>query len=193
MTIRRLRHQSARKRRSYVAAAVLAVVALAAGTIVALLPGHRADHPAAITVADVSGRPTACLAADARSAAGTAFNQVWAAMHAGQAGREVNVQQLVLPITSAARAQPYLAGLANQHCDLIVTVGPVFGQAITAQLKLYPQIHFTAVAPDTTGLPAQVTVLTPAQVPSAVQHQVHILQPAPHPTAPASPTATAKP
>ncbi|MFG2847010.1 hypothetical protein ACGF12_28125 [Kitasatospora sp. NPDC048296] len=70
----------------------------------------------------------------------------------------MNVQQLFAPAATADRALPYLAGLAAQHCDLVVTVGPTFGQALNAAAKANPHTAFVAVT--TEGLPAPAGVDT---------------------------------
>ena len=154
--------------RALVSAAVLGVVAVLAA-VVAFYPSGS-SRPPRVVAADVSNRPTACLAADARtSAANGTFGAVWAAMQHGAKGRPINVQQLVLPAADAAAARPLLAGLLEQRCSLIVTVG----QAIAATVKIAPRTtRFTAVAAGDAPLPRGVTSLPAATAPAAVEQEI---------------------
>jgi hypothetical protein len=173
MKIARLHPGSQGKR---IAFAGLGILALVIAAFVVLPHGSPSAKPAKIVIADVSGRPTACLAADTISTGKSpVFERIWAAMHVGAAGRSINLQQLVLPVTSPHRAQPYLAGLLTQHCNVIVTIGPDFGQAIPAQLKAFPTSHFTAVDPGLTTSYARVTQVAAEQAPMTVQLEVNTL------------------
>lgn len=144
---------------------VAAVLGLAGAAIVGVVALGGSDdspktapHAAPIVVQDVSGRPTACLAADP---AHSGVDAVWEAMRTSKPST-VNVQQLIVPVDSAERAAPYLAGMLSQHCDLIVTIGPAFGQAAATQAKDHPGVRFLAA--DAAG-----------QTPDGVAEQVRAL------------------
>ncbi|SEM75138.1 hypothetical protein [Streptacidiphilus jiangxiensis] len=152
-----------------------AVAAIAAACLAAVLTFSGDGAPPKVLAADLSGRPTACLAADtATTSRDTTTTRTWTAMQHGAQGLKVNIQQLVLPAT-ATQAKPYLAGLLAQHCNLVVTVGQPFGAAIAADAHLSPTTHFMTV--DASHLPgsALVTQLDSASAPTAVQAAVAAL------------------
>jgi len=139
----RLRHQNPRTRRI---TALFVGTTLAAVCMTALLLGSRNSPPPKVIANDLSGRPTACLAADSQTASKTSeVTQTWAAMQSGARGLKINVQQLILVAKNPSQAQPYLAGLLEQHCTFVVTVGRPFGQAIPSDQKLAPHTHFLAI------------------------------------------------
>ncbi|MFF7633638.1 hypothetical protein ACFZB9_10870 [Kitasatospora sp. NPDC008050] len=85
--------------------------------------------------------------------------EIWAAMQSAGTRSGKNVQQVIQPAGSAEQAQPYLAGLISQRCDLIVTVGSAFGQAVPALAKADPAARFVTVDASLTGAPGGVTLL----------------------------------
>lgn len=155
------------------ALAVVGVLAATAALIWTQHPSRPKETP--LVVADVSGRPTACLAADTEPTTRDEVARIWAAMHAGAAGKRVDVQQLIVPVTTSKQAQPYLAGLLAQHCDLIVTVGPRFGNAIPTQLAAAPDTSFTAVDADGLKSTGNLTVLASSTAPAHVESSVRTL------------------
>ncbi|WP_035840755.1 type 1 periplasmic-binding domain-containing protein [Kitasatospora azatica] len=165
--------------RTRVAVAVVGGLAAAAAAGAVLLlggSGHAPVRPAKVVANDVSGRGTACLAADsATAAAGATVTGVWSAMQAaaGTGQQQRNVQQLIMPATDAEQARPYLAGLLSQRCDLIVTVGRPFGQAAPALSVGHQGVRFVAVDAALPGDPPPgVTLLAGDQAPDAVRRQV---------------------
>ncbi|WP_428315876.1 hypothetical protein [Kitasatospora sp. LaBMicrA B282] len=131
--------------------------------------------PPKVVAADYSGRATACLASDTATAgASNEVQQVWSAMQHASAGK--NVQQLIQPVSNADQALPYLGSLISQHCDLIVTIGPAFGQAVPTTAKAVPTARFTAVDSTLTSTPPGVTLLTGAQASDQVPQQIEALQ-----------------
>lgn len=107
--------------------AALAVLAIAA---IADPFASTSKPPAKVVAHDLSGRATACLVADAATAAhGSSVGSLWQAMRNAAAHQKVNVQRLIVAATTVDQAKPYLAGLLNQHCALVVTVGTAFGGA----------------------------------------------------------------
>lgn len=97
-------------------------------------------------------------------------------MQAAGPGTSKNVQQLIEPATTSAQAQPYLAGLISQRCDLIVTVGPTFAQAIRQLAEASPATRFTAVDSALATAPANITLVTADQAAAVVQQQVQGLK-----------------
>ncbi|MFC8450242.1 hypothetical protein [Kitasatospora sp. NPDC057223] len=154
-------------------------LALAAGGTVVLLLGSESKpaRPALVVANDVSGRATACLATDTATATTTdAVPEIWAAMQAAGSESATNVQQLITPAVDADQAEPHLAGLLSQHCDLIVTVGPAFGLAVPKLALLVPAVRFTAIASTFTGSIPNVTLLGRESPVNAVRQQVTTLQ-----------------
>jgi basic membrane lipoprotein Med (substrate-binding protein (PBP1-ABC) superfamily) len=147
----RLQHRPSQ--RAGRASILIVCTALVAGAAAVWLVGSHNTTPPKIIANDLSGRPTACLAADSRTAAESSeVTQTWSEMLSGAKGLKINVQQLILAAKNPSQATPYLAGLLEQHCTLVVTVGVPFGQAIPAGLKVAPRTRFIAV--DGGALPA---------------------------------------
>jgi basic membrane protein A len=157
----------------------LAIVGAAAIAGIALLLRPTMDsgtqRPPHVTAANVSGRATACLATDSGTAASDdVVAHVWSSMQSSGTGK--NIQQLIQPAANATQAEPYLGGLVNQHCDLIVTIGPAFGQAIATVAKAAPDTRFTAVDSGLTSPPTGVIVLNGAQGTDQIRQEVATLQ-----------------
>ncbi|MFC1413039.1 hypothetical protein ACEZCY_08995 [Streptacidiphilus sp. N1-12] len=149
--------------RRWTTALLTGLLVLAAGALVWGLTGGSSAPPP-VVAADLSGRPTACMAADQATASKNPDTKLtWAAMQHGAQNRKINIQQLVLPATST-QAKPYLAGLLAQHCDLVVTIGSPFGHAIPTSAHLAPTTRFLAI--DAGTLPA-ASALTTIDGPSA--------------------------
>lgn len=152
-----------------------AVTAAAAACLAAVIAFSGGDAPPKVVAADLSGRPTACLAADqATSSKNPDANQAWTAMQHGAHGLKVNIQQLVLPATPA-QTKPYLAGLLAQHCNLVVTVGRPFGEAIAAEVHLSPATRFLAIDAGTLPTATEITRLDGASSATSVQAAVAAL------------------
>ncbi|MFF0416295.1 hypothetical protein ACFYUY_38435 [Kitasatospora sp. NPDC004745] len=128
----------------------------------ALLMGDGASHHTGAPRAnDVSGRATACLAADSASTTGgDTVTRIWSAMQSAGSQHDANVQQVVEPAANAEQAFPHLAGLLVQHCDLIVTVGAPFGQATPGIAAAAPSVPIIAVDSTLATTPPNVTLLT---------------------------------
>ena len=166
-----------RNRRSLSIIALLAGV-LAAGTAILLFhPGDRSAIPPKVVANDVSGRATACLATDTATAnKSDQVAKIWSAVQAAGAQSGKNVEQLIKPATDSGQATPYLAGLVSQRCDLIITIGPAFGQAVPTLAKADPAIRFTAVDSSLTTAPPGVTVAPTDQAVAFIQQQVQTVQ-----------------
>ncbi|GAA4980485.1 hypothetical protein [Kitasatospora paranensis] len=91
-------------------------------------------------------------------------------------GQNINLQQLTIPDTKPGQAASYLAGLAAQHCTLIITVGSP-GSAIPALLKADPRLHFTAIDSPLTAPSANLTLLTHADLTGPLTSQIRGLAP----------------
>jgi hypothetical protein len=148
------------------AIAVLAVGALASLAIYLALPGDRRPTPPkpASTVAD---NKNACLLADAdQPQAPSVFADL---QQAAATLGGVNVRQTTLP-PQVNDAAAELAGLIQQHCNVVYTLGPLSttaAKAASANTQPAP-VAFVAVTDDALSgtrlavLPA--THLTPAQI-----------------------------
>lgn len=153
----------------------LAATALAAGLAVFLFayPQNQPKHPPKVTANDFSGRPTACLATDSATAAKTdAVTKIWAAMQDSAKPNTDNVQQLITPAAEPAQAQSYLAGLINQHCDLIVTIGRPFGQAISPLATASPSTRFIAIDAGLSQPPPDTALVSTDDALTAVPGQI---------------------
>ncbi|MFE6867123.1 hypothetical protein ACFVFS_11225 [Kitasatospora sp. NPDC057692] len=105
------------------------------------------DRPTTVTPSNLAGRRTACLAGDATEAAtGSDAGAIWSALQDAARQGDLNAQQFFVPAPTADQALPYLAGLSAQRCDLVVTIGPTFGQALGAASRANPRTRFVAVA-----------------------------------------------
>ncbi|MEY9876204.1 hypothetical protein ABH931_005714 [Streptacidiphilus sp. MAP12-33] len=130
-------------RRKPIGLALLLCVAATVGALWVFSATRHANPP--LKVADVSGRPTACLASDSNPSNGATVTHLWSLMRHAVSGERVNAQQIQVPIPRGENAGPYLAGLVNQHCDLVVTVGKPFGQAIDNMPRSPGKAQFIAV------------------------------------------------
>lgn len=163
---------------------LIVISALSAGGVLALgvllwiyTSGQPAKRFPAVIANDFSARPTACLAADSNTATkDQTTSKVWSAMQDEGKASNKNVQQLIMPVGDAKQAQPYLASLISQRCDLIITVGSRFGQAIPTLAKLTPTTRFIAVEPGLPSTPIAVTTLTNADAPDHIRQQIQALQ-----------------
>ncbi|MFD9591984.1 hypothetical protein ACFWA9_04395 [Kitasatospora sp. NPDC059973] len=143
----------------------LAAVLVVTGAGIAILLTSGTDGPAAhqsaVAPSNIAGRRTACLAGDSSEAAArTDTAAIWSAMQDASQQRQLNVQQLFVPAPTPDQALPYLAGLSAQHCDLVVTVGPAFGQALETATKANPGTQFVAVTTDGQPALAEVSMIT---------------------------------
>ncbi|MGK4586131.1 hypothetical protein [Kitasatospora sp. HPMI-4] len=125
-----------------------------------------------VTAANYSGRPSACLAADNSTTTKTAADSTWTTMREAAEGKAINVQQLVVPADTPDKAAPYLAGLAAQHCTLIVTVGQAFAAAIPNLHKADPALRFVAVDSHLSAGQMGLTLLADADLPAPLARQI---------------------
>jgi basic membrane lipoprotein Med (substrate-binding protein (PBP1-ABC) superfamily) len=151
-----------RGRGRYVAVAI-GVVTLAALAVWALWPSGTPPR----------ARPylafTACLLTDGQGVAGAAARPVWDGMSDASLATRVKVQYLPSVAASTVdEVRPYLAGLVQRHCDLIVAVGPVQVAAVAADAHAYPRVRFAVVG----GAAAQNVTAVENGPPSAVQARV---------------------
>lgn len=154
----------------------MGIALAAAGAVLSAEHQSKPARSQAVVVADVSGRPTACLAADTEPATREDVARIWAAMHTGATGTAVNLQELVVPVTTSKQAQPYLAGLLAQHCDLVVTIGPRFGNAVLSKLATAPGTAFAAV--DAGGLKSagRLIAVNSSSAPTLVETNIRTLR-----------------
>ncbi|MFF9647207.1 type 1 periplasmic-binding domain-containing protein [Kitasatospora aureofaciens] len=139
------------------------LVVAGAGLAVLLANGHDGGSagPAAISPSNIAGRRTACLTGDATEAAKrTDTSPIWAALQDASQHSKLNVQQLLVPAATPDQALPYLSGLSAQHCDLVVSVGPTFTQALESAAKANPRTQFVAVTDDGQPAPSGVATIT---------------------------------
>ncbi|MGW2372170.1 MULTISPECIES: type 1 periplasmic-binding domain-containing protein [Kitasatospora] len=155
----------------------LGVAAAAAVLGYVLFTGDDTPRTSATKANDVSGRATACLAADsASSTGGDTVTGIWSAMQTAGTQHGTNVQQMIEPATTAEQAAPHLAGLLVQHCDLIVTVGAPFGRATTGIASAAPSVPIIAVDSTLSTSPTNVTLLAGPGAAARVSERVGALR-----------------
>jgi hypothetical protein len=89
---------------------------------------------------------TACLLTDGQGLAGSAAGPVWAGMQDASLATRAKVQYLpTVGVADVAGVLPYLASLAQRHCDLIVAVGAAQVAAVDAAAEKYPDTRFVTV------------------------------------------------
>lgn len=106
---------------------------------------------------------TACLLTDARGVADQRAAPVWAGMQDASLATHAKVQYL--PVTAAsgeADARPYLAGLLQRQCGVVIGVGAVQVAAVRMEAAEHPKVRF-AVVED----PRDVALASPAPAGSA--------------------------
>lgn len=144
-----------------------AILLIASVVSITVLAHHRPGNAAPRTVSTVSKNQRVCLLSDAAQPSST---KVFGFMqHAATDDGHINVQHITLP-AQATDAAPQLAGLVQQQCTVIFTLGPLSTLAArnTAKNTTHRTTEIVAVTDGTfaienlTTLPA--TGLTAAQV-----------------------------
>ncbi|MER7667419.1 hypothetical protein ABTY61_03005 [Kitasatospora sp. NPDC096128] len=142
-------------------ASALAVVGAAVLLFLLGMDDSGDARPVPVPPSNIAGRRTACLTGDTTEAGGrTDTGAIWAALQDAARQRPLNVQQLFAPATTGEQALPYLAGLSAQHCDLVVAVGPAFGQSLATAAQASPRTTFVAVTTDGQAAPAGVDAVS---------------------------------
>lgn len=94
---------------------------------------------------------TACLLTDGQGVRGAAA-PVWAGMQDASLQTRAKVEFLpVVGESTTANALPYLAGLVQRHCDVILAAGPAQVDAVRADASRYPRIRFVVVGAELSG------------------------------------------
>ncbi|MER7773147.1 hypothetical protein [Kitasatospora sp. NPDC096140] len=140
-----------------------ALVLAGVGAVALLTSGSdgEAGPSAAVSPSNISGRRTACLTGEATEAAQrTDTSAIWSGLQDASGPAQLNVQQLFVPAATADQALPYLAGLSAQHCDLVISIGPTFTQALETAAKANPRTRFVAVATDGQPAPDGIATVT---------------------------------
>jgi hypothetical protein len=113
---------------------------------------------------------TACLLTDRRGVAGPETGPVWAGMQDASLAIHAKVQyQAVIDGVTAADASPYLAGLIERHCDLVLAVGAAQTAAVAAEAAKHPSVRFVTVGG---GTPAANVSVVDAATPVQVRNQI---------------------
>ncbi|MFI9276045.1 hypothetical protein ACIGXM_35975 [Kitasatospora sp. NPDC052896] len=129
-----------------------------------------------IAVHDVSRHASACLASDAATTERSAdVSSTWAAMQNANPDHSKNIRETITPADDPHQAQPYLASLIAQHCDVIITVGPTFGRAIPLLGKANSADQFVAVDSSLTAPPPNTKLLSGSTADSAIADIVQSL------------------
>jgi hypothetical protein len=129
-----------------VVAGVLAVV----GGVVAwwLWPSGSAPAPRARHYRDVD----ACLLTDEQGLAGGQAAAVWAGMRDASAATRARVSYLpVVGEQTSENALPYLNGLIQRRCDVVLAAGPAEVAAVLADAGQFPAVRFVVVGAGAAG------------------------------------------
>jgi hypothetical protein len=113
---------------------------------------------------------TACLLTDGRGVAGTEAAPVWAGMQDASLATRAKVQYLAaVGALTAADVQPFVAGLVQRQCDLVLAVGATPVAAAVAEAGRNPAVRFVTVGG---GRPAGNVRVVEAGSPAQVRDQV---------------------
>ncbi|MDY7090068.1 MAG: BMP family ABC transporter substrate-binding protein [Actinomycetota bacterium] len=89
---------------------------------------------------------TACLLTDADGVTSPAAQPLWTAMQEASLSSHARVQYLaVAGPQTPANAQAHLNSLAGSRCGVVVAVGKMQTDAVTATAKSFPAVRFLAV------------------------------------------------
>jgi hypothetical protein len=122
---------------------------------------------------------TACLLTDGQGVAGPAAAPVWAGMQDASLATRAKVQYLaVAGEATVGNARPYLAGLVQRHCGLLLVTGPAQIAAVAADAGRYPSARFVTVGggastPNVTVVDATTAVAVQCRVAALVAAAVH--------------------
>jgi hypothetical protein len=122
-------------------AAVVAVLGLAVGLWV-WWSDVSSPAPRARQYTDCS----ACLLTGAQGVIGAQAAPVWAGMRDASLATRAKVSYL--PVTGAQtreNAAPFLAGLVQRRCDVVVAVGDAQVSAVAVAASGYPKVRFVVV------------------------------------------------
>lgn len=114
---------------------------------------------AVIVVESGSGRPASadnvsrnyrvCLLSETRTGASTppaaAIEATWAGLQRAASSGKVNAERLPLSGSSIPDASPYFNGALQQHCGLIVSVGPDLATAVDASAATHRSQQYLLV------------------------------------------------
>lgn len=112
----------------------------------------------------------ACLLTDGHGLSGGQAAAVWAGMQDASGDTRIRVSYLAVQgEDTVSNALPYLAGLLQRGCDVVLAAGPAEVSAVAADARKYPKVRFVVVGG--TVAAANVTDLGETQA-SAVRAQV---------------------
>jgi basic membrane lipoprotein Med (substrate-binding protein (PBP1-ABC) superfamily) len=92
---------------------------------------------------------TACLLTDGEGITGPVAAPVWAGMQEASVRTLAQVQFVAVP--DERNAAPYLAGLAQGSCDVVVAVGEGPLGAVAESAGRFPSVRFVVVDGETSG------------------------------------------
>jgi hypothetical protein len=159
-------------RRTLTIGVAAAVVAIGIGLAIWLWPGHngRALPPVR---ARVYTSKRACLLTGTQGLTEPGAPAIWAGMEQASVANRIQVSYLAVSGQSTvSNAEPYVATLAQQGCDVIIATGAAEVAAVTADVSDFEAIRFAVVGGTTK--PNGLTVL-PNASPAATQSAVDML------------------
>jgi basic membrane lipoprotein Med (substrate-binding protein (PBP1-ABC) superfamily) len=99
---------------------------------------------------------TGCLLTNSQGLTGQPASSAWAGLRDAAAATRMQLHYLAVP-TTASDAAPYLAGLVDQRCDLVVAAGLAQAKAVQSDAHLFARVRFVVVGGSASG--ANVTVV----------------------------------
>jgi hypothetical protein len=89
---------------------------------------------------------TACLLTDTQGVAGSQAVPVWSGMQQASLATRAKVEYLpVIGPATVANARPFLAGLLQRHCGVVIGVGPIQAAAVEASAPTATDVRFGGV------------------------------------------------
>ncbi|MFJ9740279.1 BMP family ABC transporter substrate-binding protein [Streptomyces sp. NPDC101166] len=167
--------EAVRSRRGRLAGGVAVALLALAGGLWLLLggdeDGNRPPDSRAREYQDVD----ACLLTGADGIAqGTVASSVWDGMQ--QASEETRARVSWVPVTgeqSAANVRPFLNGLVQRQCEVVLTVGTPQAQAVEAIAPQHPSLPFLVVGKGVATAKNNVTVVPPGEgLKAAVEREI---------------------
>jgi ABC transporter substrate-binding protein PnrA-like len=102
---------------------------------------------------------TACLLTDAQGVAGPVAKPVWDGMEEASLATHAKVQnQQVVGEATVGNALPYLNGMLQRRCAVVVAVGAAQIEAVGTVAQRYPEVRFIVVGAGAPG--KNVTAVT---------------------------------
>ncbi len=133
-------HNRPRRVRLMAAAGVLLTTGLLAWLALALLTGSSSPK---FVANNISRNYRACLINTQHDE--NIAQPVWSYLQKATHGSAINLQHITVPKSGTATSIPYINGLVQRHCGLIISLGPGLHTAITKAARSNPHQRFITI------------------------------------------------